>query len=185
MLRSLLPAFVLLLLVSCGQEPGPVRSTSNFRMMDDTLLNYNKGAVRTEEQEIRDFAVRYGWDMISTATGVRYLIYKQGTGTKAERGKIAVIRYQAGLLNGSPVYSSDSLGTREITVGYGDTETGLQEAIQLLREGDRAKIIIPSRLAFGLIGDGKRIPPGATLVYDIEVVGVKSAPAVKPKPQKP
>jgi len=40
-----------------------------------------------------------------------------------------------------------------------------------MRQGDRAKLIVPSHLAFGLLGDLKKIPAGATLVYDIEILG--------------
>lgn len=181
----LLLAGIQVLLVSCRHEPGPVRSTSNFRMMDDTLIRYNQGASRTEEQEIRDFTARYGWDMIATPTGVRYLVYKQGGGPAAERGKIAVIRYDLKLLSGKRIYTSDSLGLKEFPVGHGEVEAGLQEAIQLMRKGDRAKVIIPSRLAYGLLGDGNLIPPGATLVYDIELVDVKSSPATPQKRSDP
>jgi FKBP-type peptidyl-prolyl cis-trans isomerase FkpA len=173
------------LLLSCGQEPGPVRSTSNLRMLDDTLINYNRGAARTEDQEIRDYTARYGWDMITTSTGLRYLIYKHGSGPAAKPGKIAIIRYRENLLNGKPVASSDSLGLKQFPVGHGEAEPGLQEAIQLMRTGDRAKVIIPSHLAFGLLGDGNRVPPGASLVYDIELVAVKDPSTAKPGKQRP
>lgn len=160
-------------LSSCRRDPGPVRSTSNIRMMDDTLINYNKGISRTEDQEIRDFIARHGWHMTTTPTGVRYLIYRQGTGAAAERGKTAEIRYQLSLLDGEKIASSDSLGPLNLVVGYGEIEPGLQEAIMLMRQGDRAKVIIPSRLGYGLLGDARGIPPGATLVYDLEMVSVK------------
>jgi len=179
---SLLVACCGFMLGSCGQDPRPGRSTSNLRMMDDTLISYNKGVVRTEDQEIKDFAARYGWDVRSTQTGLRFLIYKHGTGPMARRGIIAVVRYQVNLLNGVRVYSSDSLGPKEFMIGHGGVEPGLEEGILLLRTGDRAKFILPSRLAFGLLGDGKRIPPGAALVYDIELVAQKSPPAgIDPK----
>lgn len=168
-----LVAVVTIFLASCGDDPRPGRSTSNLRMMDDTLISYNKGVVRTEDQEINDFAARYGWDVRSTPTGLRYLVYKQGSGPKALQGRIAVVRYQVSLLNGVKVYSSDSLGPKEFMIGHGGVEPGLEEGILLLRTGDRAKFILPSRLAFGLLGDGKRIPPGAALVYDIELVAQK------------
>jgi FKBP-type peptidyl-prolyl cis-trans isomerase FkpA len=170
-----------ILLGSCGPDPQPSRSTSNIRMMDDTLIRYNKGVLRTEDQEIRDFAARYGWDMRTTQTGLRYLIYKPGNGPEAQKGKIAVIRYQASLLNGNRIYSSDSLGPKEFLIGRGGLEPGLEEGILLLRTGDRAKFILPSRLAFGLLGDGNKIPPGAALVYDVELVVQKSPPAAKSK----
>jgi FKBP-type peptidyl-prolyl cis-trans isomerase len=68
---------------------------------------------------------------------------------------------------------------KEFLIGQSDVEAGLEEGIRLMRTGDRAKLILPSRLAFGLLGDGKKIPPGATLVYDIELVAQKA-----PQPSK-
>jgi FKBP-type peptidyl-prolyl cis-trans isomerase len=52
-------------------------------------------------------------------------------------------------------------------------ESGLEEVILFLKKGDRAKIIIPSHLAFGLVGDGNKIPAMATLVYDLELIELK------------
>jgi len=46
----------------------------------------------------------------------------------------------------------------------------LEEGLLLLHQGDKAKFIIPSHLAYGLLGDQKQIPPGATLVYDVELI---------------
>ena len=175
----LLPAG-LLFLASCGQDPQPVRTTSNIRMMDDTLIRYNKGVARTEDQEIRDFAARYGWDMTTTTTGLRYLIYRPGSGPKAKRGMTAVVRYSVNLLNGNRIYSSDSLGPMEFVIGQSGREPGLEEGILLMRTGDRAKLILPSRLGYGLLGDGRKIPPGAALVYDVELVAQK-----EPAPPKP
>lgn len=172
-LAGVVASGLILLTCGCNQEPGPVRSTTHLRMMDDTLIQYNKGAARTEDQEIRDFAARYGWDMVVTPSGLRYLIYKPGDGRKARSGETAVIKYQVSLLNGRKIYSSDSLGLREFFIGQGDAESGLQEAMLLMKIGDRAKIIIPSRLGYGLLGDGKRIPPGSALVYDVELTDLK------------
>ncbi len=148
----------------------------HLKMMDDTLIRYHKGVVRNEEQEIRDYAERHGWDVKSTPSGLRYLIYRPGDGPKATRGQIAVIKYSVQLLDGTHVYSSDSLGPREFEVGHGGVEAGLEEGILLLHTGDRAKLIIPSHLAFGLLGDENRIPPGATLVYDVELIELKPLP---------
>jgi FKBP-type peptidyl-prolyl cis-trans isomerase FkpA len=167
------------MLAACSNGPQPARSTSNLRMMDDTLIRYNKGAVRNEEQEIRDYADRHGWDMKQTTSGLRYLVYKPGSGKKAGRGEIAVIRYSVGLLDGRNIYSSDSLGPKEFIIGHGGVEPGLEEGILMLRKGDRAKLILPAHLAFGLLGDDRSIPPGATLVYDLELIDLKPVPRKK------
>jgi FKBP-type peptidyl-prolyl cis-trans isomerase FkpA len=164
-------AFILLIFhCSCGNDPQPTHSTRNISMMDDSVLNYNKAIVKTEDQEIEDFIHRYGWKMVSSSTGLRFMIYKHGSGEKAAKGKKAVIGYEVRLINGSVCYSSAVKGPREFMIGHSGVEIGIEEGILLMREGDRAKFIVPSHLAFGLLGDQDRIPPKSTLIYDIELI---------------
>ena len=158
---------------SCGEEPEPAHSTHHLSMMDDTLVNYNKGILKTEDREIDDFILRYHWSMTKSPTGLRYMIYKQGSGKKSARGKVATLQYNVRLLNGNLCYSSAANGPKIFKIGHGGVETGLEEGILLLKVGDRAKFILPSHLAFGLLGDQQRIPQNATLVYDVELVEIK------------
>ena len=139
-------------------------------MMDDSLLNYNKAVVKTEDQEIEDLIQRYGWKMVKTPTGLRYMIYKQGSGERAVKGKKTMIRYEVRLINGNLCYSSAEKGPKEFIIGQGAVEVGTEEGILLMRVGDRAKFIVPSHLAFGLLGDQDKIPPKSTLIYDIELI---------------
>lgn len=160
------------ILFSCNDEPGQAVSTGHM-VGGDTVMNYHRGITGVENQEINDFIKRYGWKMSETPTGLRYLIYKKGSGKKAAKEKVAVCRYTLKLLNGQTIYSSVKQGLKEFRIGHAMVENGLEEGILIMREGDRAKFIVPSHLAFGLLGDQNKIPPGATLVYDIELVKLK------------
>jgi FKBP-type peptidyl-prolyl cis-trans isomerase len=84
------------------------------------------------------------------------------------------LNYTLTLLTGDTVYTSRNDGPLLFEVGKGQVITGLEEAILLLRVGDRAKIIIPSHLAFGLIGDQNKINHKASLVYDVELVSLNN-----------
>ena len=172
---SVLAALLLLMMLgsSCSDQPQPSNSTRHLGMMSDSLVNYNRGVVLTEDQQIEDFVARYGWKMNKTGTGLRYLIFKEGHGERTKKGKVAVIRYTLRLLNGNLCYSSDKEGLKEFKIGYGGVESGVEEGILLMHVGDRAKFIVPSHLAFGLLGDQNKIPQHATLVYDIELVKIK------------
>ena len=110
--------------------------------------------------------------MTKTPTGLRYLIYKHGSGEKAMNGKKVTILYEIRLLNGNLCYSSAQLGPKEFTTGQGKFESGAEEGILLMKVGDRAKFIVPSHLAFGLLGDQDKIPPRSTLIYDIELLKI-------------
>jgi FKBP-type peptidyl-prolyl cis-trans isomerase len=147
--------------------------TKKNKTSKETLMEVNKKMVLKEDQRIDDFITRYKWQMRKTKTGLRYMIYKKGNGIKAERGKIATINYEVKLLTGELCYTSKTLGPKTFKIGKGGVESGLEEVILFLKKGDRAKIIIPSHLAFGLVGDGNKIPAMATLVYDLELIELK------------
>jgi FKBP-type peptidyl-prolyl cis-trans isomerase len=137
-----------------------------------TLFEHaNKALREKEEREIEDFIARYGWDMKETGTGLRYLIYYHGNGKeRAKPGMIATINFEVMLINGQVCYTSKEDGTKQFLIEKADIESGLHEGIQLMSEGDKAKLIIPSHLAFGLPGDQNKIPKRATLIYDVELV---------------
>jgi FKBP-type peptidyl-prolyl cis-trans isomerase FkpA len=164
---------MIILFGACNEDPRPSQSTRHLSMIADTLVKYNRGIVRTEDQEIEDFIARYGWKMEKTATGLRYMFIKKGSGMKTAKSRVAVLKYTLRLLNGNLCYSSDVNGLKEFKIGYGGVESGLEEGILLMRVGDRVKFIVPSHLAFGLLGDQDKIPQHASLVYDIELVNLK------------
>lgn len=160
----------MIVLHSCGNDPQQINSTKNISMMDDTVVNYNRAVVKTEDQAIEDLIQRYGWKMVKSPTGLRYMIYKHGSGERAVKGKKAMIRYEVRLINGNLCYSSVQQGPKEFTIGHGGIEVGTEEGILLMQVGDRAKFIVPSHLAFGLLGDQDKIPPQSTLIYDVELI---------------
>jgi len=165
-------AVLFFLMISCN---GNNQRKRNPKITDikETLVKVNKKLVKTEDERIDDFIRRHNWKMGKTGTGLRYLIYKHGDGEKAKKDKVAVLNFKVGLLTGDDLYSSDSKGPKVFKIGQGGVESGLEEGILLLRVGDRAKFIIPSHLAFGLVGDGDKIPSKATLVYDVELIKLK------------
>ena len=61
----------------------------------------------------------------------------------------------------------------QFVIGEGDEPSGLHEMVKLMRVGAKAKVIIPSYLAYGLVGDDNKIPPSATLFYDLYLVEVQ------------
>lgn len=172
--RMLLLAFSAIclsfVLFSCEPETRRARSTDHILMMDAKLIGYNQQLVKSENSEIEDYIIRHHWKMQETSTGLRYMVYKKGNGRKIISGDVVRLKYSLSLLNGNTVYSSDSLGPKIICPGTSEGETGLQEALLLMQQGDCAKLIVPSHLAFGLLGDLKNIPAGAALVYDIEIL---------------
>jgi FKBP-type peptidyl-prolyl cis-trans isomerase len=174
--HGILPIFLILpgiaVFISCGSGPDEAKEGGD-KEYRESLLEVNKNLVKNEEQKIEDFIARYNWEMEETGTGLRYMIYREGQGRQAEKGEVAEIAFTVSLLNGEVCYSSAEEGSKSFLIGQGGVESGLEEGILLLREGDRAKFIIPSHLAFGLLGDMKKIPAKAVLVYDLELLKIK------------
>ncbi len=141
--------------------------------IQETLIEANKQLVKSEEQDIIDFLDRYSWEMVETGTGLRYMIYRQGEGKKIMKNDIVVLDYKVSFLTGDVLESSAENGKLEFLVSKGNVVSGLQEGILYLRVGDKAKLILPSHLAYGLTGKPGQIPPKTTLIYDIEVLEVK------------
>ncbi|MFC2100485.1 FKBP-type peptidyl-prolyl cis-trans isomerase [Bacteroidota bacterium] len=161
---------ICLLLIACDNKKGEEKQLTDTTDYEETLMKANQYLVKTEEEQINDFITRYNWEMKETGTGLRYLIYHNAKRKKAQKGQFAKIKYEIRLITGDLVYTSEESGLKEFEIGKANVETGLHEGILFLGVGDKAKFILPSHLAYGLVGDYKKIPKRATLVYDIELV---------------
>lgn len=108
-----------------------------------------------------------------TASGLFYKIIHKGNGKKAEAGKKVAVHY-TGMLLDKTVFDSSYRRNQPLsfTVGVGQVIEGWDEGILLLEEGDKARLVIPSDLAYGSRGAGGVIPPNAPLIFDVELVSV-------------
>jgi len=167
--------FSILILVSCKQEePNKDKHKKlSKQLIKESMIKTNQHLLKSEDRSIRDFIARYQYNMKETGSGLFYEIYKKGRGAQSHKGDVAEINFSVRLLNGQMVYRSDEEGIKEFEIGKGGVESGLEEGILLLHVGDHARFIIPSHLAFGLLGDLDKIPEKATLVYDIELINLK------------
>jgi peptidyl-prolyl cis-trans isomerase A (cyclophilin A) len=109
-----------------------------------------------------------------TASGLMYIIEKEGTGPNPQKGQTVSVHYAGYLTDGKKFDSSfDRNEPIEFPLGMGNVIQGWDEGIALLKKGGKAKLIIPSQLAYGERGAGGVIPPNATLVFDVELVDIK------------
>lgn len=109
-----------------------------------------------------------------TKSGLRYKIIQKGNGKKANAGNMVSVHYKGQLADGTVFDSSYRRNQPlDFQVGVGQVISGWDEGICLLHVGDKARLVIPSDLAYGSAGAGGVIPPNATLVFDVELVNVK------------
>jgi FKBP-type peptidyl-prolyl cis-trans isomerase FkpA len=139
----------------------------------ETYIKVNRSLVAKEQAKIKAYLDSQNIEMDVTGTGLWYSIDTPGEGPLIKRGQIVTINYQVKLLDGTICYNSDESGPREFEVGRGGVESGLEEGILLLKEGSKARFIMPPHLAHGLIGDDDEIPARAIIQYEVEVLDVK------------
>lgn len=108
--------------------------------------------------------------MEQTGSGLYYGIYKATQGDSAKTGMEAGVKYIITFLNGDTCYVTPKDEIVYFKIDKTDIETGVQEGIKKMKEGEKAVFIIPSHLAHGITGDNNKIPPITPLVVDIELV---------------
>lgn len=165
---------LVLMFSSCGEKPKTKPVLIDSHKLKENIVKINKPAVVMEQDEINAWIKSHGYPMRASGTGLRYYIFKENKKGKEIKPKSVVeIKYKVSLLDGTVCYSSEKKGTRTFVVGADNLETGLHEAIQLMKDREKAILVLPSHLAFGLIGDRDKIPPKTAVAYEIEVVSVK------------
>ena len=109
-----------------------------------------------------------------TASGLYYVVEKEGTGAQAIAGKTVSVHYTGTLANGKKFDSSlDRNQPISFTLGQHQVIAGWDEGIALMKVGSKLKLIIPAALGYGANGAGGAIPPNATLIFDTELMEVK------------
>jgi len=138
--------------------------------LDEKILNANKLIVKDEAKDIELLLKRYGWKMQLSGSGLYYSITDKKEGDLLQKGDKVEMNFSITLINGEEVYNSKHDGTKTIVIEQSDEPVGLHELLKLMRVGEKAKAIIPSHLAYGILGDNNKIPPYATLIYRIEII---------------
>ena len=99
---------------------------------------------------------------------------QRGSGAKPTPGSTVTVHYVGTLLNGTEFDSSRKRGTPfQFKIGVGQVIRGWDEGVMKMSVGDRCKLRIPPDMGYGAQGSGGVIPPNATLLFDVELLGVR------------
>ncbi len=115
---------------------------------------------------------------VTTSSGLQMIDTKPGTGASPKQGQTAVVHYTGYLFDkGNKGKKFDSSVDRgqpfEFPVGAGRVIKGWDEGVASMKVGGKRTLIIPPALGYGASGAGGVIPPNATLIFDVELLGVK------------
>lgn len=138
-----------------------------------SVANFKTKMEIKEQQDIKKYITDNNIKVPSLEGGIYYVELKRGAGPLAVAGKTVVVNYTGKFLNGKVFDSSNSRGGPvEFRLGAGEVIAGWEIGITMMNTGGRAKLIIPSKLAFGDEYFGS-IPPYSPVIYEIELLSVK------------
>ena len=157
-------------IIRVGAEAEGWNAVEAFRSFEGARAK-REAEEKRKQKELLD-QVSAGYD--ETESGLRYKILQNGTGKQATKGAVVSVHYKGQLLDGT-VFDSSYKRKQPIDfpLGVGQVISGWDEGIQLLKVGDKARLVIPSNLGYGARGAGGVIPPNATLIFDVELMEVK------------
>lgn len=169
----------MVLFVACHQNSNREKyaattpSAAEKEELKEALIHQNRQLIREEIEHIDAYADRHGLSLDTTSTGLRYMMIERTNGKPVKLMNEVTISYKAELLDGKFCYSSDSTGSLSFVVGQSNQPSGLQEGLLLMKEGEKAFMIVPSYLAYGVTGDGVCVPGSSSVVYTVKLDKVR------------
>ena len=152
-----------------GDEANSFNALKSFNDFNESAIQREKEIKENNLKNLNN--ISKGFEV--TSSGLRYKITDKGNGNSAVVGKNVKVHYKGQLIDGTVFDSSFKRNEPiEFTLGIGQVIKGWDEGLALLSEGDKARFIIPSELAYGEAGAGGVIPPNANLIFDVELVSV-------------
>lgn len=162
--------FLLLLIFVCACNHSSGDRIKNVnRPGRDEMTGLNTYLVQKDREIILNYIERKHLDMKESSTGLWFMIKEPGSGDFFSDNDKIILNYECELLDGTVCYSSATLGAKEVVLGRSELESGLNEGLRMLKPGAEAVFILPPFLGHGLVGDGNRIPPRATIIYNVSI----------------
>lgn len=149
----------------------------NDAEVNNTIISYMQAAkskkaapMKKEGQDFLDSnKTRTG--VVTLPSGLQYKILKEGSGAKPSADGRVKVHYHGSLINGKVFDSSVDRG-EPVELNVNEVIPGWTEALQLMPAGSKWQLYIPSDLGYGDAGAGADIPPGATLIFDVELLEI-------------
>ena len=166
--NMLMAAALMMGMASCNNS-----NTSSEQTAEDTTADYGV-EIKDNKTIGREFLEENAKNdsVIQTESGLQYMVLKEGTGAKPGPTDEVTVHYTGRLINGTVFDSSVERG-EPATFPLNKVIPGWTEGLQLMSEGAKYRLFIPSELAYGEKGAGDQILPNSTLIFDVELIKVE------------
>lgn len=150
-----------------------VQSEDDFNREKKIFLSWIEDFNTYEKEILKQYLNQEHIDVEPTTSGLYYLPVKQGNGRKIAKGDTVIVHYEGMFLNGD-FFDSTRKRSEPFGFVYGQewqVIEGLEEAIGMMTEGEKALFILPSDIAWGQAGSSTGIiPPYTSLIFEVEVI---------------
>jgi FKBP-type peptidyl-prolyl cis-trans isomerase FklB len=145
-----------------------------FQSLESAQLQETAGEAERNLSEGTAFlaANRNNPEVVELPSGLQYRVVEAGEGRTPGPNDTVRVHYRGTLIDGTEFDSSHARGEPEV-LAVGQVIEGWQQALQRMQEGARWQVFVPPDLAYGLRGAGDVIGPNATLIFDVELIGIE------------
>lgn len=151
---------------ACRQVPVVELDNGASGKTEKETATANRYLSQGEEAQIEAYIERRGWTMQRLNGGVRVMETAVGSGLAIDYEDTVALHYDLEAISGQTVYT----GVRDTVVaGHMEPTRGLDAALRTLHRGSEAVVIVPSALAYGVVGDGDRVSTRMILIYRLKV----------------
>ena len=173
MKKSILLLFQFLILIACDNQV--VQYPVSYQNDDFLKRSQERAKLLLQEEEFwfSEIQKKSNQKYNKTESGIWITNTGVKDNTMASLGDYIEFEYQVYDLENNIIYPYSSNGRQKIILGKADIPRGLQSGLQLINEGEKARILLPSFLGFGGFGDENKIKPDQPIIMDIEVFKIQ------------
>ena len=168
-MKRILPYLIFVLLMTACGDRTPVidLEPDNSSRYKENMINANRVVIQSEATQIEGYVKRRGLETKALPCGALYHEYAHGNGEIINPDDTVVVTYRLEALDGTPFYTQQ---TDTLTVGRRQVTVALDDLLQQIPCGSKAWLIAPSNTAYGVAGDGDRVPSRTVIIYNIVTI---------------